>query len=127
MDKTKEEQDSEKSSQLRAKLEELRQSRETTEQTLSDCRLRLERMKEEDMKFMDPEETEELLGEQQNNCGYSDRTLAIEELLLKDRTGEKDKDDEEPTLCGVLNQIWMEIIGLVLTLYTVLRMPKRKV
>ena len=35
-------------------------------------------------------------------------------------------DHEEQSLCSVLNIIWMELIGLVLTVYTFIRTSKRK-
>jgi hypothetical protein len=119
---------SKRTEELRQKLDELRESRETTEETLSDCRMRWERMKEEEIKFADPEDVEGLLESYDDDCGgTSQRSSAIERTFMDGGEGMGMPDDHEgQSLCSVLNIIWMELIGLVLTVYTFIRASKRK-
>ena len=121
---------SKRTDDLRQELDELRESRKAAEETLSDCRMRWERMKEEEIKFADPEDVEGLLEnyDDDDNCYASgQRSSAIERTFMDDgeRLGIPD-DHEEQSLCSVLNIIWMELIGLVLTVYTFVRTSKRK-
>ena len=60
MGKSNEAESSKRTEELRQKLDELRESRKATEETLSDCRMRWERMREEEIKFADPEDAGEL-------------------------------------------------------------------
>ena len=114
--------------ELRRKLDKLRESRKSAEETLSDCRLRWDRMKEEEMRFAAPEDVEGLLENYDDDCsGTHQRCSAIEQTLVDngERMGMSD-DNEEQSLCSVLNVIWMELISLVLTVYTLIRPSKRK-
>lgn len=133
MERKSKDETTQRTQELKNKLDELRESREATEKALTDCRLRWERMKDEELKFADPEDVEGLLDDYENDLGLSgdpkQRTVAIEERSLFDRNGEKsdyEKDEKEHSFCSLLNLIWMELIGLVLTVYTFLRSPKRK-
>ena len=113
---------------LRQELDELRESRKAAEETLSDCRMRWERMKDEEIKFADPEDVEGLLENYDGDgCASGQLSSAIERTFMDDgeRLGIPD-DHEEQSLCSVLNIIWMELIGLVLTVYTFVRTSKRK-
>lgn len=117
--------------ELRDKLEELRESREHTENTLKDCRLRWERMKDEELDFGDREDMEDLLEGYDEDIGIKDgsqqRSLVINDLTFLDKENEnKDPREKTHNICALLNLIWMELIGLVLTVYTFLRPPKRK-
>lgn len=114
--------------ELRQKLDELRQSRKATEETLSDCRMRWERMREEEIKFADPEDVEGLLDNYDDDCsGPTVQSFAIEPAFMDSGEGMAiPNDHEEQSLCSVLNIIWMELIGLVLTVYTLIRTSKRK-
>ncbi len=128
MGKSNEAESSKRTEELRQKLDELRESRKATEETLSDCRMRWERMREEEIKFADPEDVEGLLENYDDVCtGTGQRSSAIERTLMDsgERLGIPD-DHEEQSLCSVLNIIWMELIGLVLTVYTFVRSSKRK-
>jgi hypothetical protein len=85
-------------------------------------------MREEEIKFADPEDVEGLLENYDDVCtGTGQRSSAIERTLMDsgERLGIPD-DHEEQSLCSVLNIIWMELIGLVLTVYTFVRSSKRK-
>ena len=128
MGKSNEAETSKRTEELKQKLDELRESRKATEETLSDCRMRWERMREEEIKFADPEDVEGLLENYDDVCtGTGQRSSAIERTLVDsgERLGIPD-DYEEQSLCSVLNIIWMELIGLVLTVYTFVRSSKRK-
>jgi hypothetical protein len=128
MGKSNEAESSKRTEELRQKLDELRESRKATEETLSDCRMQWERMREEEIKFADPEDVEGLLENYDDVCtGTGQRSSAIERTLVDsgERLGIPD-DQEEQSLCSVLNIIWMELIGLVLTVYTFVRSSKRK-
>ena len=128
MGKSSEATSSKSTEQLRQKLDELRASREETEETLSDCRMRWERMREEEMKFADPEDVEGLLDIYDDECrGPTRQSFAIEPTFIDNGEGMPiPNDHEEQSLCSVLNIIWMELIGLVLTVYTFIRTSKRK-
>ena len=121
----------ERGQELREKLEELRESREHTEKTLKDCRLRWERMKDEELDFGDIEDMEGLLEGYDEDIGITvgskqrNVTLDCGTFLYKENEN-KDPAEETHNLCSLLNLIWMELIGLVLTVYTFLRAPKRK-
>jgi hypothetical protein len=128
MGKSSEANSSKRAEDLREKLDELRESRKATEETLSDCRMRWERMREEELKFADPEDVEGLLESYDDDCCTSgQRSSAIERTFMDngERLGIPD-DHEQQSLCSVLNIIWMELIGLVLTVYTFVRTSKRK-
>ena len=113
--------------ELRQKLDELRESRKATEDTLSDCRMRWERMREEEIKFADPEDVEGLLDNYDKCSGPTLDTYAIEPAFMDNGEGMAiPNDHEEQSFCSVLNIIWMELIGLVLTVYTFIRTSKRK-
>ena len=113
--------------ELRQKLDELRESRKATEDTLSDCRMRWERMREEEIKFADPEDAEGLLDNYDECSGPTLDTYAIEPAFMDNEEGMAiPNDHEEQSFCSVLNIIWMELIGLVLTVYTFIRTSKRK-
>lgn len=128
MGKSGESDSSKRTEELRQKLDELRESRKHTEETLADCRMRWERMKNEEIKFAEPEDIEGLLENYDDDCsGTTQRNSAIERTFVDNGEGmEKLGDDEDQSLCSVLNIIWMELIGLVLTVYTFIRPSKSK-
>ena len=128
MGKSNEAKPSKRTEELREKLDKLQESRKATEESLSDCRMRWERIREEDIKFADPEDVEGLLDNYDDGCnGTGQRCSAIERTLMDSGEGMGIPfDHEEQSLCSVLNIIWMELIGLVLTVYTFIRDSKRK-
>ena len=84
-------------------------------------------MREEEIKFADPEDVEGLLDNYDEYSGPTLDTYAIEPAFMDNGEGMAiPNDHEEQSFCSVLNIIWMELIGLVLTVYTFIRTSKRK-
>lgn len=119
----------ERSDGFREKLDQLLESRKATENTLSDCRMRWERMRKGEIKFAAPENVEELLdGCDDDFTPIGLTSHAMERTLMDngDCKGAQDDHEEEQSLCSVLNIIWMELIGLVVTVYAFIKTSKRK-
>lgn len=132
MEKTGKDETAKRSQELRKKLEKLRESREFTEKMLTDCRMRWERMKDEELRFANVEDVESLLEECEEDFQFPSGSklcsVVIEERTAWDKPEQEDgnSDDDGYNLCSLLNLIWTELIGLILTVYTLLRVPKRK-